>query len=225
MLVWNSIVVEVEDDGPGVAPALAGQIFEPFFSTKGIGAGTGLGLSIALGIVQAHEGSLDLIESKTGARFRMTLPAATAREGADKSSLPANVRAWEPRTSRRALVVDDEPAQRQLLRRLLTKRKFTVDEAENGEAALALIDANKYDVLFCDVQMPKMGGLALFDRLQEPHTRLVTPPSRFVFVTGDILNMELQSLIDQSRSIILTKPFEAAQLDTMLEQLFSVDAA
>ncbi len=52
------ITIDVEDDGPGISPAIAGQIFEPFFSTKEVGQGTGLGLSIALGIAEAHGGSL-----------------------------------------------------------------------------------------------------------------------------------------------------------------------
>ena len=67
--------VDVEDDGPGVPPELAGRVFEPFFSTKEVGEGTGLGLSIALGIASAHGGSLDLVASDSGACFRLRLPA------------------------------------------------------------------------------------------------------------------------------------------------------
>jgi PAS domain S-box-containing protein len=74
----SEIAVEIEDNGPGVPPALAGRIFEPFFSTKDVGEGTGLGLSLALGIAEAHGGALVLIEGPSGACFRLTLPAATA---------------------------------------------------------------------------------------------------------------------------------------------------
>jgi PAS domain S-box-containing protein len=69
------IAIEVEDDGPGISAAIAGQIFEPFFSTKEVGQGTGLGLSIALGIAEAHGGSLALLKTSAGCRFRLTLPA------------------------------------------------------------------------------------------------------------------------------------------------------
>jgi signal transduction histidine kinase len=72
----NRVCVTVSDDGPGVPPVLAGKIFEPFFSTKGVGEGTGLGLSIALGIATAHGGSLDLLPTETGACFQLTLPVA-----------------------------------------------------------------------------------------------------------------------------------------------------
>jgi two-component system NtrC family sensor kinase len=72
------ITIDVEDDGPGISPAIAGQIFEPFFSTKEVGQGTGLGLSIALGIAEAHGGSLALAKAKIGCCFRLSLPAAPA---------------------------------------------------------------------------------------------------------------------------------------------------
>ncbi|HXH06762.1 MAG TPA: ATP-binding protein [Vicinamibacterales bacterium] len=74
--IAGGVAVDIEDDGPGVPPDLAGRIFEPFFTTKDVGEGTGLGLSIALGIAHAHEGALELVPSARGARFRLTLPAA-----------------------------------------------------------------------------------------------------------------------------------------------------
>jgi PAS domain S-box-containing protein len=73
----SQVAVEIQDDGPGVLPALAGRIFEPFFSTKEVGEGTGLGLSLALGIAEGHGGTLALIHRTPGACFRLTLPAAT----------------------------------------------------------------------------------------------------------------------------------------------------
>jgi len=72
----SAIIIDVQDDGPGVAPEVARKIFEPFFSTKNVGEGTGLGLSIALGIAHAHGGSLALVPATEGAHFRLTLPFA-----------------------------------------------------------------------------------------------------------------------------------------------------
>jgi signal transduction histidine kinase len=71
------VTIEIRDNGPGVPPALSGRVFEPFFSTKEVGEGTGLGLSIAMGIAEAHGGSLTLIPCGTGACFRLSLPAMT----------------------------------------------------------------------------------------------------------------------------------------------------
>jgi PAS domain S-box-containing protein len=74
--VDGQVTIEIRDTGPGVPPALAGRVFEPFFSTKEVGEGTGLGLSIAMGIAEAHGGSLTLVPTDTGACFRLSLPAA-----------------------------------------------------------------------------------------------------------------------------------------------------
>ena len=73
----SDVAVEVQDDGPGVPQALAGRIFEPFFTTKDVGEGTGLGLSLAIGIAEAHGGSLALMPVSSGACFRLTLPTTT----------------------------------------------------------------------------------------------------------------------------------------------------
>jgi PAS domain S-box-containing protein len=75
-LEHDSISIEVADDGPGIPQAIAGKIFEPFFSTKDVGEGTGLGLSIALGIAETHGGSLNLLPTERGACFRLRLPVS-----------------------------------------------------------------------------------------------------------------------------------------------------
>ena len=75
--VDGMVTIEIRDNGPGVPPALAGRVFEPFFSTKEVGEGTGLGLSIAMGIAEAHGGSLALLPTDLGACFRLSLPAPT----------------------------------------------------------------------------------------------------------------------------------------------------
>jgi PAS domain S-box-containing protein len=75
------ITIEIRDDGPGVPAALAGRIFEPFFSTKEVNEGTGLGLSIAMGIAEAHGGMLTLVSSDKGACFQLSLPAVDTSAG------------------------------------------------------------------------------------------------------------------------------------------------
>lgn len=80
-LADGAVTIDIQDDGPGVPPALTGRIFEPFFSTKEVGEGTGLGLSIALGIAEAHGGSLSLVPTDKGACFRLALPAVDVADG------------------------------------------------------------------------------------------------------------------------------------------------
>jgi PAS domain S-box-containing protein len=81
------VTIEIHDDGPGVPAALAGRVFEPFFSTKEVGEGTGLGLSIAMGIAEAHGGTLTLVPTDKGACFRLALPAVDPSEGLPMASL------------------------------------------------------------------------------------------------------------------------------------------
>jgi PAS domain S-box-containing protein len=90
--VDDAVVIDICDDGPGVPTGLAGRIFEPFFSTKEVGEGTGLGLSIAMGIAEAHGGSLKLLPSDRGACFRLALPAAGAGAGAQPAHLAVSAR-------------------------------------------------------------------------------------------------------------------------------------
>ena len=213
----SAVTVDVHDNGPGVPSAVAGRIFEPFFSTKEVGEGTGLGLSIALGIVEAHGGSLALADVPQGACFRLTLPsAAVAHPAHPRGTTPTETRAAI--TGQRALVADDEAPVRALLQRLLTRRGFLVDQAVDGRMASQLLERNQYDVILCDVQMPNMGGLALFDSIRRHRPDVV---DRFVFISGDILNPELYALTDSASIPLLSKPFGAAKLDDALDRILT----
>lgn len=213
----SDVAVEVQDDGPGVPQALAGQIFEPFFTTKNVGEGTGLGLSLAIGIAEAHGGSLALMPVSSGACFRLTLPA-TAMPAAVTPPVPVETTSVPAGNGRRALVVDDEPALRQMLRRLLTQRGFIVDLAEDGHPACGLLEHHHYDVIFCDLQTPNMGGMEVFDWIRR---RQPASSAAFVLVTGGLLVPELQSVIESSHIAVLSKPFRAATLDALLEELLT----
>jgi PAS domain S-box-containing protein len=217
-MVDNSgVTVEVHDNGPGVPAAVAGRIFEPFFSTKQVGEGTGLGLSIALGIVEAHGGTLTLADVARGACFRLTLPcAAVAHATQTRSSAALETRA--PITGQRALVADDEAPVRALLQRLLTRRGFLVDQAVDGRMASQLLERNQYDVILCDVQMPNMGGLALFESIRRHRADYV---DRFVFISGDILNHDLYAVTEAANIPLLSKPFGAAKLDEALDRILT----
>ena len=207
------IAVEVHDSGPGVPPAVAGRIFEPFFSTKEVGQGTGLGLSIALGIAEAHGGSLVLAEASSGARFRLILPTAHSADVAEPQQAEP-VPMWPVIAGQRALVVDDEEPVRMMLQRLLTRRGFITDLASDGRMATSLFDRTQYDVVLCDMKMPHTSGLTLYERLRESHPDML---DRFVFISGDILNPQLHLMSESAHVPVLSKPFNAAALDKVLD--------
>jgi PAS domain S-box-containing protein len=211
----DQVYVDVTDDGPGVPAAIAGKIFEPFFTTKAVGQGTGLGLSIGMGIAESHGGCLGLVNiADRGARFRLTLPAL---DGARLRSTTAERRS-PPLTiqSRSALVVDDEPAVRDLVGRMLRRRGYVVDIAEDGEEALALAGKNEYALMVCDVKMPRMRGVDVFERI-----RAIAPglSERFVFVTGDAVAPDIADMAAAHGIPLLAKPFTSADLDNILGPL------
>jgi PAS domain S-box-containing protein len=207
--------VEVRDEGPGIPPDLAGRVFEPFFTTKDVGKGTGLGLAIALGIAESHQGSLALVPSSSGACFRLTLPRAEDRPAVERKVTTSHV-VSAASGGRRALVADDEAQVRELLRRLLIRRGFSVDLADDGEAASALIDAGQYDLTLCDVRMPKVGGLQVYERVRARYPHLL---KGFAFISGDTLGADVRQSVEPMQVPMLPKPFSTADLDALLQRL------
>lgn len=203
--------LDVADNGPGISDELHGRIFEPFFTTKPVGEGTGLGLSISHGIALAHGGALKLVPSDRGATFRLMLPACgDASPDADTvPPLAASPQAHASSGRPCALVVDDEPTIRRLVVRLLRLRDYDVVEAASGEEALAAVAGRPMQLVLCDVRMPGMTGVELFDRLSGPDGAAAPP---FIFMTGD------RGSIDDSLAgaAILAKPFSAVELDMAL---------
>ncbi len=198
--------IAVEDTGTGIDAESLPHIFEPFFTTKGPGRGTGLGLSTVYGIVEQHGGSVqvDTVFGR-GTRFEIRLPVAVTQV----------VRASRPRRpstspgNRTILVVEDEPAVRRLVVRLLSREGYQILDAGSPAEALDMIAAHAGEVhlLLTDVVMPGMNGRRLYE------TVITTrPDTRVVYMSGydrDVLAPQ-GLLSDDVR--LLPKPFTAADL-------------
>jgi PAS domain S-box-containing protein len=202
-------VVEVLDSGPGISPEMRGRVFEPFFTTKDVGEGTGLGLSISHGIASAHGGVLELRDSPSGARFRLSLPIH------ESSPRPARPDPVGRRAAIRALVIDDELSIRRLLVRLLERRGFDVVEAASSDAALELGRTTALNLVVCDVRMPGIDGFELYRRLTSARPSLA---SAFLFITGDTSSSEHVSG-EFGHVPVLGKPFTAADLDAVIVRM------
>jgi CheY-like chemotaxis protein len=169
--------VSVSDTGTGIPKQIVTEIFEPFFTTKEAGKGTGLGLAISLGIVQQHRGWID-VETQTGVgtTFRIHLPShpLTVEQPA-----PASPPRPLSRGDTTIMVVEDEPAVRYLVQRLLTRQGYRVIEAASGDEALGLWAAHRDEVsiLLTDIVMPgRLDGHELAARLtaEKPDLRVIT---------------------------------------------------
>jgi signal transduction histidine kinase len=154
-------LLEVSDTGSGMTPATLARAFEPFFSTKEAGRGTGLGLSMVFGFVKQSRGHVKIYsEVGVGTTVRLYLPRATTSEeaAAQADAAPAAPAAL-PKGHGTILAVDDDAEVRRAVTRQLADLGYTVIEAENAPAALALLadTARPIDLLFTDVIMP--GGM------------------------------------------------------------------
>ena len=208
----DCVRLEVSDDGPGIPADVQAKIFDPFFTTKEVGKGTGLGLTVAYAIAQEHGGSLSVASilggaSGRGAAFTLELPVGgtTLRMSAP---IPARPAPDVPKGTR-ALVVEDEAALGTAVADALSDAGFVVDRAGNGEDALTLIGANSYDLVICDLKMPKLDGPSLYRRLAATRPAL---SKRMVFVTGDVAGTEAERFLEECGCRWLAKPFRLRDL-------------
>jgi signal transduction histidine kinase/ActR/RegA family two-component response regulator len=211
----SDVVVEIADNGPGIAPDVLPRIFESFFTTKPRGMGTGLGLPISLGIVRALGGEISVESSPGhGATFRVRLPAVAV--GAPETASPARAPSAEgPAVRRRILAVDDEALLLKAYRRMLADRHELVTALGGQEALDALAADAAFDVVLCDLQMPGMSGMELHAAVRE---RFPSLAERFVFVTGGAFSVEARRFLDESVSAVINKPFRIEDLLALVER-------
>ena len=204
------VCLSVTDTGTGIDPDTCRRIFEPFFSTKPAGQGTGLGLSVVQGIVQQHEGLINVYsEVGIGTTFRVYLPALAAA-GRRPATQPPFVPLARPTTQRplTVLLAEDEPATRSTTRRILRQQGFNVLTVSDGEEACTVAAAHHgpIDVAVLDVVMPRLGGPEAARRLLA-----LRPGLPIVLCSGHPGAIPHQTEIDLAWRW-LTKPYPAAEL-------------
>jgi two-component system cell cycle sensor histidine kinase/response regulator CckA len=198
--------MRVSDTGTGIPAHLLPKIFEPFFTTKEVGKGTGLGLSTVYGIVK-QSGGFIFAESEVGkgTSFVVYLPVHRAdvpSEGRKARAAPTEL--WGTGT---VLLVEDEATVRAVAERALARHGYTVLLAENGEAAIEILEREKrVDLMVSDVVMPTMDG---------PTTaraaRQIQPDLPILFISG-YAEEQLRQSIDLPRVAFLAKPFSVQAL-------------
>lgn len=215
--------IEMSDDGPGIPPDIASRIFDPFFTTKPPGVGTGLGLSIVYGITHQHGGEVSFQSYPgEGASFTIDLPVLpiTSREKIGFVPPPAQSAGVVP--AARILVVEDEPTVAQLLVDILTEEGHEAEATLDSQEGLTRISRRTYDIVICDLRMPRLDGRAFFDAL----VRTDSPARRrILFITGDTIARSTQEFLESTGMPHLAKPFLVEEVKLAVRRLLEAQAA
>jgi two-component system NtrC family sensor kinase len=205
----DTVVLEVNDDGPGVPDDVQSKVFDPFFTTKEVGKGTGLGLTVAYAIVEEHGGRIWIHSGEGGgASFFVELPTGDAQVVRPPQPAPDSFARDMP-SGARVLVVEDEPALAAAVGEGLADAGFAVDRAGDGEEALALVRASTYDLVVCDLKMPRLDGTQFYRAIAATMPSLAR---RVIFVTGDVVGTDAERFLEESGCRWLAKPFRLADL-------------
>ncbi len=199
-------VLVVEDDGPGIGPEDLERIFEPFYTKKVMGrSGTGLGLSVVWNTVKDHGGHVQVESSGAGTVFRLYFPATSRRRAEAAGEAP--VEAYQG-NGERVLVVDDEPAPREIARDLLARLGYRVTTAASGnEAVEALRAGQEVDLVVLDMLMPGMDGHETYEALLR-----VRPGLRAVVVSGFSKTADVDRCLALGAHAFLKKPYRIQEL-------------
>jgi signal transduction histidine kinase len=210
------LIIDVADTGHGMTPEVRRRVFEPFFTTKPFGEGSGLGLAIVRSIVQASGGRIEVeSEPGRGALFRVHLPIAAPR-AAEAPEAPAQAAGEELRGRIRVLIVDDEQLIGRSLARLLAP-EVAAEVVSSAPDALRRVDAGEdWDAVLCDVMMPSMDGIALYEALA---ARASSWADRVVFMTGGAFGVRAEEFVAETDVPIVAKPVEKRQLLKVLARV------
>ena len=206
------VMIAVSDNGCGMDSETMSRLFEPFFTTKNLGQGTGLGLATVYGVVKQNHGLINVYsEPGVGTTFRIYLP----REATGEPEPEARGSSEAAGGTETVLVVEDEPAILDLVKRVLEKLGFVVLAARSPEEALGLAGDHpgRIDLLLSDVIMPGMNGRDLAGAL-----RATRPSIRQLFMSGYTANVIAHHGVLDAGVHFLQKPFAPNDLVTKVRR-------
>jgi signal transduction histidine kinase/ActR/RegA family two-component response regulator len=215
------ITISISDTGVGMTEEVKAHLFEPFFTTKGKEKGTGLGLPTSYGIVKQSGGHINVYsEPGKGTTFKVFLPrvekAAEMLAQHDEAKLL-------PRGKETVLLVEDEPAVRELAACVLRESGYQVLEACNGKDGMRMAGEHQdhaIDLLITDVIMPHMGGKELADNIRDQR-----PKIKVLFISGYTDDALAHHGVLDDGTAFLEKPFSPARLVHKVREVLDQPAA
>ena len=222
------VLIEVIDSGKGISPDHLSRIFDPFFSTKGVGEGTGLGLSTVYGIVKQTGGHIYVTSRPgEGTTFAIYLPQHVS-EGAEMEKTREVVEKRDLTGIGTVLLVEDEDAVRSFSARALRNKGYDVLEARSGEAALEVLQnggadgeqaPKAIDLLITDIVMPRIDGVSLVRQVRESY-----PEMKVIFISGYAEDTFRKRLDQIDGMHFLSKPFSLKELAGKVKEVLSDSA-
>jgi PAS domain S-box-containing protein len=216
------VCIEVEDRGRGMPAEVLNQALDPFFTTKPVGQGTGLGLPVVFGIVRGHQGYLSIdSEPGRGTRVGIYLPRLqeSARQDTAEAFEPGQIVEPEGTPGRTILVVDDESAVRDVVRRFLEIAGHRVLCAASGkEAAAGLAESGHVDLAILDLMMPRESGRDVLAKLRDQQAHLPA-----LLCTGLLAADPAPEWAGDPLVRVLRKPFRMNELWYAVNELLSAE--
>jgi signal transduction histidine kinase len=208
------VMIAIADTGTGMSEEVKAHLFEPFFTTKPPGKGTGLGLATCFGIVKQNAACIKVhSELGRGTTFKIYFPQVQSAVEPSRVCITPTESAGGGET---VLLVEDEPAVRELAVAILREKGYAVVEAVNGEEGLRMARQHdgKIDLVLTDVVMPVMGGKEMADALRTSH-----PDSKVLFTSGYTDNALMYRGVLQSNVRFLQKPYLTATLTRKVREV------
>ncbi|MFZ3128813.1 MAG: ATP-binding protein, partial [Rhodoferax sp.] len=211
------VTLTVRDTGKGMSPETLQRVFEPFFTTRVVGQGTGLGLSVVHGIMQTHQGAVDVqSEPGKGSVFTLYFPATqgdTAPASAEAPSAPP-----VQGKGRHVMYVDDDQALVFLISRVLTRKGFAVTVFTDPHAAQAALEADPqaFDLLVTDYNMPGYSGVDLLRQAKR-----IRPDLPVALASGYVTPELEQSAIREGADALIYKPNDVNEFCETVQRLIT----
>lgn len=211
----GSVLLVVEDTGSGMSPAVMERLFDPFFTTKTRGKGTGLGMAIVHGIVQDHEGEIQVqSEPGRGTRIAIRLPSCDSAPSAPRTAEPACVTTI--RRNQTVLVAEDEEYVRALIEQSFIAAGYTTVVTAGGDDALSRFRdrPDGFQAAVLDIELPEMSGWQCLREI-----RRLRPDLPVILITG---NPEFNLNEDADECLVLLrKPFKMINLINLTEAMIA----
>lgn len=211
------VLLRVKDTGIGMDQETQAHAFEPFFTTKPLDKGTGLGLATVYGIVKQSGGQIELRSSPgQGTAFDIYFPVV---ESVSEAPVPQPPRAAVSRGDQTILVVEDEPALRELICQVLSSNGYTVLDAPDGSSAVRLASTHggSIHLVLSDIILPGKNGREVADELGR-----LRPSLRVLFISGYTHDTPVESY-DLAGASLLQKPFSPTDLIQKVQAVLQED--